>query len=585
MRVLCRIISVSVVLALSSWTDASSWNRRRRIRPPPLELTIPDAPEEADTTTTENLAPPARQQRRRPPGVLEEEEESPPPPPLAVADDEERTSNQQVAVNPLLQEDPTRLFDTEISTVPELPSWGAAPPVVDDNNVPPPNATKGDTSQQQQQRLRPSQLSFPRRNGEIDVGIPGAGFSRPVDHNNALMIPRHQRQRRNRNSPHQQHNLELSIDPFSGLRLLQVAVAASSSVGAAVWGTLRVLAPLVVAARSYRRLCDVTRQHVLRHEQQKKLLLLDSQKGAGGSSSSSSHIKQPLRSPTTRSLARWCVHYGVLVVVGSVVQYVLGMSQYPCLLESSSSSATSSSSGGGGGCRWICGVLWLVPVLGVGHAVSTALALWGGPYLELQMMRKSPRRRRRLVEWLQDPDEWIRAAANQNYNSNNRQFFSSAASASLVQVFSGFLQYPSGGIEPAWLLMMVAVTKEMTSGAGTMKAMMVLVSLQQVFRDEWLRVLLVEKRIDLGLVSAAGYVVTTVGMLWTAMRKPAMRVSSLSIILLLPSVFSVLVTAWMNIVLYLDHKEIKRQQAAAAEAEAAAFAPKATPNVPGLLQP
>ena len=534
-------LSAAVLIAS---VESSSWNPF--VGSPPRatsqsgdELTIPESLDSGPAAESGSSSRPAPGQW----GIRMAEDE-----PGEDDEEVERQDVEQPQQSLLLKKDTSRIFDTEISAVPDLPSRVAffGPEIEETRMV---ERGKGNLKLPFGLQFEPPFLfDLSQRDGSVAVAVEAA---RPVQEVVAIRRP---------------HNtVDVCIDPLSMLRCGQVLLAFASSVSTATWGTLRLLAPLVVSAKVYRSLCDSI-DNLQRSRKGQRLEFLQSPKLL------QQRRPLPLLSPSLRSVGRVLAHAMVLSILGRAMEWSMGLTKYPCRFKQT------------GGCRWICSVLWLGPVLGVGHVISSAIALWGGPFqLQVQYKRRRPTARSvclhpdRFREWLKQPDEWIREVAN------DRRFFSS----NMLQAWSpvsGFLSFPTRW-EPIWILMILGVTKEMTSGRDTMHTMMRLVLLQQAFRDEWHRVLLVERRVLLGLIPAAGYFGTTLALFFTVFRKPALSISSLSILLLLPSVLAILISTWMNLVVYLDQEEMKRQQAAAEAAAMAAESqlPYTSPSVPSYL--
>jgi len=222
-----------------------------------------------------------------------------------------------------------------------------------------------------------------------------------------------------------------------------------------------------------------------------------------------------------RSAGRFLAQWLLLTVLGRIMEDWVGLSHAPCLDAAS------------GGCYWWCSMLWIVAVVGMGHAGAAAMAVWGGP-LRIQLLpseslqRPSARRvfaqgPRNVLRWLRDPDQWIREIANAQRRN---------APIQLKPFHPDPLIFPVTW-EPLRIVQMMTVAKEMALNKDMMHSIMRQILIQQAVGDEWYRVLLCEKRVGLGIVVSIGYFFSTLSLYLTAARA-----SLLSGLLLLPSVLA-----------------------------------------------
>jgi tryptophan-rich sensory protein len=120
---------------------------------------------------------------------------------------------------------------------------------------------------------------------------------------------------------------------------------------------------------------------------------------------------------------------------------------------------------------------------------------------------------------MRDPDQWIRQ-------------FTSSRRDELKPFHPDPLIFPVT-YEPLRILQMVTIAKEMALNESMMHSIMRQVLIQQAMGDEWFRVLLLERRVTLGVAVMVGYIWSTFSLFWTVARA-----SRLSALLLLPSVFA-----------------------------------------------
>lgn len=181
-----------------------------------------------------------------------------------------------------------------------------------------------------------------------------------------------------------------------------------------------------------------------------------------------------------RSVSRFSSHLVSLLIIGRWLEWMLNLKSAPCRILY-------------GGCNIWCGTLWLGAVLGAGHAVGVAIAIWGGPMrIQVDDLQRPSiqniRRPLRLARWILDPDKWFRdiIARDRFVPSKTLKPFNPDA-----------VLFPSTWSLLKILQMIVAV--QQMQGAR-MTSMMKKILLQQALSDEWYRVLMCEKRVAWAMV-------------------------------------------------------------------------------------
>lgn len=181
----------------------------------------------------------------------------------------------------------------------------------------------------------------------------------------------------------------------------------------------------------------------------------------------------------SRSIGRLVLHLISLFVLGRVMEELIGLSHAPCTTEKYV------------GCKFWCGCLWMVAVVGAGHAAGVALAVWGG-YLRIQVedfpQRPSGRRIITrpwvLFRWVLDPDQWFREIIARDRHS-------------LKPFNPDVMMFPS-----TWpvlrIMFLLAIAVEMSS--SNMHKLMRNILVHQALSDEWYRVVMCEKRVAWGIV-------------------------------------------------------------------------------------
>ena len=240
-----------------------------------------------------------------------------------------------------------------------------------------------------------------------------------------------------------------------------------------------------------------------------------------------------------RSVGRLVVHMTILFLMGSMMENLVGLAHKPCHLNKE-----------GGGCHWWCSFLWLLASASTGHAAGAAIAIWGqGLRIQIEATtngrpsgRRILRRPWQLIRYICDPGKWFREvlAGDPNrvaepFNPDWRLF---PATSMIVRI-----------------LQLAAVAKEMYGSDKIMHKLMRLTLIQQAFGDEWFRVLMCEKRVALGIGVMVGYLVSTLSLLFKIVNKPVSSVSSVSILLVAPSIIAVALSAWMNVLAFLSRRK------------------------------
>ena len=138
--------------------------------------------------------------------------------------------------------------------------------------------------------------------------------------------------------------LSISMDPFAAIRLIQVLSLASKSFMSAFLGTLRLLGPLIFTRRALVPLGELLSDYMMGRYLRQTYHKIDRQYWK--------HYEGPA---ATRALARAAIQMFVLMQVGRMMEWMVGLQQDPCHID------------GLGTCHWWCGVLWLISTVGTGN--------------------------------------------------------------------------------------------------------------------------------------------------------------------------------------------------------------------------
>ena len=308
---------------------------------------------------------------------------------------------------------------------------------------------------------------------------------------------------------------ELVVDPRSLVSVAGVLTRAVASFALAFTGTIRLLPPMIFARRVVAYLAYGLSDWYTGRYLRTTYRQLESQ-----------YWRYYQIPATLRSVARSLTLCLVMMVTGR-------------LLESSFYHSCSVSESGG--CKLWCGFVWIACVVSIGQIVGRCIGKCENP-LKIQISEQQhkipPHRRilrpRFLLQFLRDPDSLVRGIVSKE---------------DILRPFEpNPLLFPS-----TWqflrLLKLIAVAKQMPLSRGTMHSMMRQVVVQEVLRDEWYRVLMLEKRVALGVAAVGMYGLSTLTLFFTVGE-----VSGPLALMILPSLLGVLVSGWMNVFVYFERR-------------------------------
>lgn len=308
--------------------------------------------------------------------------------------------------------------------------------------------------------------------------------------------------------------VEVSVGVEPLLRLLGLLLTGSATSGAALMGTLRLLAPLLVARRVLAYLGDMANDwYTGRYLRQTYRQLHKDYL----------HFYQV--AALIRSSARFLAQFLLSGVLGSLVQALVGLRRYPCSLEGMNIADSMFSAQGG--TFWGCSGLWVLATLGGSFAIGKVLSEWH-EFLRLTVepdhnAANTAKTRRRtllrplnILEWMRDPDQVVKEVLR-----------TTSTSMVLKPFHPEPIFFPNTWI-PVRALQYVAVLREMRT--PSMNKVMRRLLVQHALYDEWYRVLMKEKRVALGLGMVSVYAVSTCVLYWTVGSE-----NGLSALLMLPA--------------------------------------------------
>ena len=82
--------------------------------------------------------------------------------------------------------------------------------------------------------------------------------------------------------------------------------------------------------------------------------------------------------------------------------------------------------------------------------------------------------------------------------------------------------------------------------------------IQAALGEEWHRVLLIEKRVGLGIVAVSAYFLALANLVFVTTK-----ISGFAASLMIPSLAAVIISGWMNIVIYITRQDLDKKEAAA----------------------
>lgn len=327
--------------------------------------------------------------------------------------------------------------------------------------------------------------------------------------------------------------VRVSVDPRAVWRFIPVLFFGMYSFLNAFMGTLRLLAPLIFSRRAivivYKILGDYVRGRYVRKAYTRVEV---------------AYIHYYETPATFRALCRTSSQLAVYFILSMVMKALTGITHPLC--QSKSRRLAS-----------LCTLLWVGTVVGTGHAFAKALAIWGGP-LRLQASPLYTRRRWTSVftrpwhifhwlQYIQNPEQWI-----------------------------SMVSYPSLSFDPnplifpaAWfplrLLQMVAVAQVAATdpsnycwGAQDIERIPKLMRhflFQLCLSDEWYRVFVGEKRLGLGVCVAIAYLFAMILLVVTSAS-----INAKATLLMVPSFLAMIITGWMNIVIFFKQDPMKRHR-------------------------
>jgi len=368
-------------------------------------------------------------------------------------------------------------------------------------------------------------MSGKQRNGRLTIDMQGNAFGKStsfdyVDEKSSLL----------RESTTE---ASVSVDLAATARLIRIALATSGAFISAFMGTLRLLAPLIVARRSLNTVGDLVYDYSMGRYLRTTYTRMEHL-----------YVRFFELPAAFRALSRTAAQLCILFVLSNLMEWMVGLSRTPCRNTN-------------GSCSWWCSMLWMGAVIGTGHAASSAVAVWGGPLrIQVAASHFSTTKRRSVVarvftrpwhifQWMQDPEAWVSMMATPSLPRS--------------EPFEPIpMLFPATWL-PLRLLQLLAVTLaiESTVEISTARGLMKRCLIQTALTDEWHRVFINERRVALGSCIGLLYFISQL-----VVTISVATVFPTAAILMVPVFLAIVVSVWMNLVIFWNRLEKRRQDAA-----------------------
>ena len=334
---------------------------------------------------------------------------------------------------------------------------------------------------------------------------------------------------------------ELTVDlDVNGLqRLLSTLLALIGGTIGATFATFRIVAMLIVGRRLLNAIAFVFKDIILN-------LPIDYLTGYYLRKTFTRLERAYLRyyelPSALRAIARTGSQICILFLVASIIGWVYAMGDPPCREE-------------GKGLSMICSVLWITAVVAAGRACASAVAVWGGPLrVEVATHPKNKQvftRPSHFVEWISNVDEVKNLLSHDGvkaFDPNPLIFPATWVPIKVLLIFAVAKSLEAGPSDCSWC----------STDSPTLPRLMKSYLVQAALGEEWQRVLLIEKRVGLGIAAVSAYVVALANLVLMTTK-----VSGFAASFMIPSLAAAIISGWMNVVIHITRKDLDKQEAAA----------------------
>lgn len=226
----------------------------------------------------------------------------------------------------------------------------------------------------------------------------------------------------------------------------------------------------------------------------------------------------------------------------------------------------------GKGMAWLCSMLWIVTVVGTGHAFAVALSVWGGP-LRLQAVAQHAERPKVLIRrivhhpmvWLRELEEWkyvtgltdvfrrrksvkrSRKTSNMEFNPDPLLFPSTWMPLRWLQIFAIAKAFSTDPLNYRWC--------SPDEADSVIPKLMRHYLIQLALGDEWTRVFVGEKRVGLGIIVSLSYFTSLLQMFGTTLKLDGGAAA-----MLIPSLLGSLLSFLMNSAIFWNRMSAQEQR-------------------------
>jgi len=337
--------------------------------------------------------------------------------------------------------------------------------------------------------------------------------------------------------------VQVSIDPASTTRIIPIVASFILSTVYTSIGTLRLFVPLIISRRIIVGMGYGIKDYLTGRYFRKSYTRLEK--------AYMNYIDSPA---AFRALCRIILQISVYTILSFPMGWLVGITHAPCRNKS-------------GRLAFLCGLLWVGAIVGMGHAFVTAVALWGGP-IRIQVASTNRQfknvtiqslfsRPWTIIKWMTSPEEWISTittADDKPFNPNSLLFPTTWIPLRLLEIYSiGKAISAEPRHHATWCS---SSDKYIKWGSTDKNIILVLMSqylIQHTLCDEWQRVFLGEKRIGLGICVAFVYLIALMMTIVTCAQ-----LSSIASFMMLPSLIGIIISGWMNIIIFWNRDQMRR---------------------------
>jgi len=340
--------------------------------------------------------------------------------------------------------------------------------------------------------------------------------------------------------------LILSIDPSATAHILFSFLMGSTNLLSVFMGTLRLLAPLIVSQRVIATLGKLLRDYSVGRYVRKSYTRIES-----------IYIKYYEAPAALRAVSRCSAQYVIHnFVLRRVMGFLVGVNHPPCCH-------------GGDHCNelsFLCGILWFGSVVGAGHAFNVWLSIWGGP---LRIQKQQQERIQKLnifaqplhiLDIISEPGKWISIGSSSQARSFQPKpiiFPATWLLFRLLQIFALAKVLSTDRNNYNIVNSMSVVGSGVGSEAARTAKLISQYFIQLSLGDEWCRVFIDERRVGLGAFLIALHFFAIISFV-----AQAAMVNTMGAIMLVPCVIAVIISGYMNLLLFWKKLEDKEKKAA-----------------------